>query len=81
MGNHVFAETMFRHDPGILRYAPLRVVIYQDKQGGTHLAVDQPSTRFDPFADPEIAAVGEMLDEKRADLLVVLGLTRQTVGG
>ncbi len=81
MGNHVFAEMMFRHDPGILLYAPLRVVIFEDKQGNTHLAVDQPSTRFDTFGNPDIAAVGRMLDERLADLVAVLGLAPVTVGG
>jgi len=28
MGNNVIAETMFRHDPGIILYAPLRTAIY-----------------------------------------------------
>ncbi|HEX3827504.1 MAG TPA: DUF302 domain-containing protein [Sporichthyaceae bacterium] len=74
MGNHVFAEMMFRHDPGILLYAPLRVVIFEDKHGSTHLAVDQPSTRFATFDNPDIAAVGRMLDERLADLVAVLGL-------
>jgi uncharacterized protein DUF302 len=81
MGNHVFAEMMFRHDPGILLYAPLRVVIFEDKGGNTHLAVDQPSTRFDTFGNPDIAAVGRMLDERLADLVAVLGLAPVTVGG
>ena len=75
MGNHVFAEQMFRHDPGILLYAPLRVTIYEDKAGVAHLSVDQPSTRFGSFGDPEITAVGEMLDEKLAALITALGLT------
>jgi hypothetical protein len=74
MGNHVFAEQMFRHDPAILLYAPLRVTIYQDKAGRAHLSVDQPSTRFASFGDPQIAAVGESLDEKLAELIDALGL-------
>lgn len=75
MGNHVFAELMFRHDPGILLYAPLRVAIFQDRAGRTHLSVDQPSGRFGSFGDPEIAATGRMLDERLADLVAALGLT------
>jgi hypothetical protein len=75
MGNHVFAELMFRHDPGILLYAPLRVTIHSDHGGGTHLSVDQPSTRFASFEHPDIAAVGVMLDERLAELVTALGLT------
>src|SRR3954467_14802440 len=33
MGNNVIAETMFRHDPGIILYAPLRTAIYEDGLG------------------------------------------------
>ena len=74
MGNHVFAEQMFRFNPAILLYAPLRVAIYGDRDGTTHLTMDQPSTRFRSFADPEISAVGEMLDDRLAQLLPHLGI-------
>ena|ERR1700742_2501457 len=74
MGNHVFAEQMFRHDPGILLYAPLRVTIHSDRAGVAHLTVDQPSTRFASFDHPDIAAVGAMLDERLAELVIALGL-------
>jgi hypothetical protein len=33
LGNHVIAETMFRHDPRALLYAPLRVVVFSDSEG------------------------------------------------
>ena len=43
MGNNVIAETMFRHDPGIILYAPLRTAIYETcgcrkptRPGGIH---------------------------------------------
>jgi hypothetical protein len=74
MGNHVFAEQMFRHDPAILLYAPLRVTIYQDKAGVAHLSIDQPATRFASFDDPQITAVGQLLDAKLATLVTHLGL-------
>jgi hypothetical protein len=74
MGNHTIAETMFRRDPGVILYAPLRTVIYEDRAGKTHFAVDQPSTRFASFGDPEIAGTGQVLDQKLADLLAALGL-------
>jgi hypothetical protein len=71
MGNNVTAETMFRHDAGVMLYAPLRVAFYTDAGDRTFLSVDQPSTRFGSFGNPEIAAVGRLLD---AGLAVVLGL-------
>jgi uncharacterized protein (DUF302 family) len=74
MGNHLVAERMYRHDPGIMLYAPLRVTIYEDHDGRLWLAVDQPSTRFASFGDPEITAVGAELDGKLADLFTTLGI-------
>ncbi len=72
MGNHTIAETMFRHDPGVMLYAPLRTVLYEDGDGRVHFAIDQPSTRFASFGDPDIAAAGGILDAKLAALLAVL---------
>jgi hypothetical protein len=74
MGNHTIAETMYGRDPGIMLYAPLRTVIYEDLDGGTHFAIDQPGDRFGSFGDPDIAATGRLLDEKVAALLTGLGV-------
>src|SRR5205823_5201013 len=56
MGNHTIAETMYRHDPGVMLYAPLRTLVYEDRDGKTYFAIDQPSTRFASFGHPDIAA-------------------------
>jgi hypothetical protein len=72
MGNHTIAERMYRHDPAVMLYAPLRTTIHRDRQGLTRFSIDQPSTRFASFDVPEIAAVGQELDRKVAHLLRVL---------
>lgn len=74
MGNHVVAETMYGRDPGVMLYAPLRTLIYEDLNGKVHFSIDQPSTRFSSFANDEIAATGRRLDEKLAGLLAHLAL-------
>jgi len=74
MGNHTVAETMYGRDPGVMLYAPLRTVIYEDLDGGVHFAIDQPSHQFASFGDADIAATGRLLDEKLAGLLTGLGL-------
>jgi hypothetical protein len=74
MGNHIIAERMYRHNPGIMLYAPLRVTIHEDHDDRLWLSVDQPSTCFSSFGDPEIAAVGAELDGKLADLFTTLGI-------
>jgi hypothetical protein len=69
MGNHTIAETMYRHDPGVLLYAPLRLCLYEDLDGRAQLSVDQPSDQFGSLGNPEITSVGHLLDEKLAALL------------
>jgi hypothetical protein len=72
MGNHTIAETMYRHDPGVLLYAPLRLCLYEDLDGRAHLSVDQPSDQFGSLGHPEITPVGQLLDEKLGALLAGL---------
>ena len=74
MGNNTIAETMFRHDPGIILYAPLRTAIYEATAGHAEFSIDQPSTRFASFDDPRIAEVGAQLDAKVAELLRLMSL-------
>jgi len=74
MGNNVIAETMFRHDPGIILYAPLRIAIYEATTGRVHLSIDQPSSKFSSFGDPRIAEVGTQLDAKVAELLRLMSM-------
>jgi hypothetical protein len=72
MGNHTIAEKMYRYNPAILLYAPLRTAIVEDADGVTWFAVDQPSTRFSSFSTPQITEVGIALDRKLAALLAYL---------
>jgi hypothetical protein len=58
MGNSVIVETMFRHHPGVIPYAPPGTAIYRDADDRTHLIIDQPSVRFASFGNSLIAAVG-----------------------
>src|SRR5258708_17522971 len=73
MGNHTIAERMFRHDPSVMLHAPLRTLIYDDPDGDTKFAVDQPSLLFASYGNPEIAAVGRELDALLAQLITLLG--------
>ncbi|KDN21810.1 DUF302 domain-containing protein [Amycolatopsis rifamycinica] len=72
MGNHTIAERMYRHDPAVMLYAPLRTTIHEDRQGVTRFSLDQPSSRFAGFGDPDITSVGLELDRKVVNLLRVL---------
>jgi uncharacterized protein (DUF302 family) len=74
MGDHTVAETMYGKDPGVMLYAPLRTLIYEDLNGEVHFSIDQPSTRFASFGTDDIAATGKRLDKKLAELLAHLDL-------
>ncbi|MFE3140137.1 hypothetical protein [Streptomyces scopuliridis] len=74
MGNNVIAETMYRHAPGTILYAPLRTAIYETALGPVQFSIDQPSSKFASFGDPHIAEVGAQLDAKLAELLRLMSL-------
>jgi uncharacterized protein (DUF302 family) len=74
LGNHVIAETMFRHDPRALLYAPLRVLVYADADGNAVFCIDQPSSAFGSLGIAEVTKVGEDLDRKVSNLLRVIGV-------
>jgi hypothetical protein len=74
MGNYTIAERMYRHDPRVMLYAPLRTTIHEDRDGRTWFSADQPSSHFASFGVPGIAEVGAELDRKLASLMTVLGI-------
>ncbi len=73
MGNHTIAETMYRHDPKVALYVPLRCAIYE-ADGEPRFAIDQPSTVLSSLGRGEIMQVGKELDRKLARLFGVLHL-------
>lgn len=73
MGNHTIAQRMYHHNPAVLLYAPLRTAIYEDAAGETWFTVEQPTTQFSSFGNPEITDVSGELDRELAALLAYLG--------
>lgn len=69
VGNHTLAETMFRRDPAIILYAPLRVTFHADDDGRAVFCIDRPSDLFGSFRDPEVARIGRLIDGKIAGIL------------
>jgi hypothetical protein len=53
-------------------HAPLRTLIYADRDGDTKLAVDQPSLLLASYHNPHITDVGRELDAHLANLITVL---------
>ncbi|HEY6573362.1 MAG TPA: DUF302 domain-containing protein, partial [Mycobacterium sp.] len=74
VGNHVIAETMFRHDPKALLYAPLRMLVYSDANGNAVFTMDRPSDAFGSLGIAEVTEVGHGLDHKVVNLLRVVGV-------
>jgi uncharacterized protein (DUF302 family) len=74
LGNHVIAETMFRHDPKALLYAPLRLLIYSDQDGDAVFTMIRPSSAFGSLRIADVTEVGVALDRKVANLLRVIGV-------
>ena len=81
LGNHTIAETMFRHDPRVLLYAPLRVLVYSDADGSAVLSMDRPSSAFGSLDINDVTEVGLDLDRKVANLLRIIGVDPGDVFG
>ncbi|MFF0014977.1 hypothetical protein [Streptomyces sp. NPDC005374] len=73
MGNHTIAHRVYTRDPAVL-VAPQRATIHEDRQGAAWFSVEQPSTRFATFGNPDITKVGLELDAKLVDLLRFLDI-------
>ncbi|WP_344989569.1 DUF302 domain-containing protein [Tsukamurella soli] len=74
IGNAVIAESMFRHDPRAMLYAPLRMLVYSDSDGNAVFTMDQPGPAFGSLGPAEVAAVGKDLDRKVVNLLRIVGV-------
>ena len=62
IGNPVTASLMTRHRLSAARYAPIRVVLYENDAGHSVFEYDQPSTTFGQFGDERVTAVARGLD-------------------
>jgi hypothetical protein len=74
-------EKLYRKDPAVMLYSPLRTLVYIDSRDRTRFAVDQPSTVLSGFADPAIARLGVDLDHQLAELLDSLGVEASQIIG
>jgi uncharacterized protein (DUF302 family) len=69
VGNPLFALQMTQHDIRAGLYAPLRVLIYENEEGGTCVEYDRPSSLFGQFGNDRISPTAAMLDRKLEDLV------------
>jgi uncharacterized protein (DUF302 family) len=64
IGNILSATEMTKVNPAAGLYAPLRVVVYANEQGGTTMEYDRPTSMFGQFKNAEIDAVAQSLDQR-----------------
>ena len=64
IGNVLSAVEMTKVNPAAGLYAPLRVVVYANAEGGTTMEYDRPSSMFGQFKDAEIDAMAQSLDQR-----------------
>jgi uncharacterized protein (DUF302 family) len=64
IGNPLTAIQMSRHDIRAALYAPLRVLVYEQKVGQTIVEYDQPSSLFGQFGPEDVTHVALTLDTK-----------------
>ena len=68
IGNPTVGKQIFEQDHGVGLYVPLRLFVYTDQSGTTHVAYDKPSTLLSQFHNEKIGMVAQMLDQKLNDL-------------
>lgn len=64
VGNPTIGKQLFELNHGVGLYIPLRLFVYADEQGKTHVAYDKPSSLFSQFKNDKIGMIAKMLDEK-----------------
>ena len=69
IGNILSASEMTKVNPAAGLYAPLRVVVYANEQGGTTMEYDRPTSMFGQFKSAEIDATAQSLDQRLLTLL------------
>ena len=76
IAHHGIAARLFRHDPGTMLYAPLRLEAHTSKRPGSTLSFEVPSGRLGGFGVNKITQAGAELDRALGDLIEDLGLPR-----
>jgi uncharacterized protein (DUF302 family) len=63
IGNPLTAASMTRHEVSAALYAPIRVLLREDAEGGAAFEYDRPASTFGQFENQQVDAVAGELDE------------------
>ncbi|TXM66158.1 DUF302 domain-containing protein [Methylobacterium sp. WL120] len=69
IGNPLTAARMTRHVLSAALYAPIRVLLREDTEGGVAFEYDRPVTTFGQFGTPEVDGVAADLDDQLRSVL------------
>ena len=69
VGNPTIGKQIFEQDHAAGLYIPIRVYVYEGKDGKTYVSYDKPSTLLGQFKNPEINKIAGMLDQKLEGLV------------
>ncbi len=69
VGNPTVGKQLFEQNHGVGLYVPLRVFVYEDKDGKTYVSYDKPSELLKQFSNQQIDQTAGMLDQKLQGLV------------
>lgn len=70
IGNVLVSTQMTQHKLAAGLYAPLRIMLYENKAGTATLEYDRPSSLFGQYGDERVTAVAKELDHTIFDALI-----------
>jgi uncharacterized protein (DUF302 family) len=72
VGNPTVGKKLFEQDHAVGLYVPLRIFVYEDKDGKTFVTYDKPSDLLRQFNNGEISQTAGMLDQKLQSLVQMI---------
>jgi uncharacterized protein (DUF302 family) len=70
IGNVLVSSQVTQHELAVGLYAPLRIILYENKAGTATFEYDQPPTLFGQYGNESVTAVAKYLDQKIYDALI-----------
>jgi uncharacterized protein (DUF302 family) len=69
IGNPLLAIQMIEHVPEAALYAPLRLVVYENRAGKAVVAYERFTSQLAQYPNPEIAPVAQLVEQKLEELV------------
>ncbi|WYL99127.1 MAG: DUF302 domain-containing protein [Gloeotrichia echinulata CP02] len=69
IGNPLIANQMLEENPAVGLYVPLRLFVYDDYNGKTHVTYDKPSSLLGQFPNQKISKIMQIIDQKFEEMV------------